>query len=355
MTGEAGSVRPVRQEAEPATEDVTEVAPGILRMQLPISMPGLGHVNTYALLDDKGVALVDPGVPGEESWKALLSRLKTAGIPLKRVHTAVVTHSHFDHFGGAAQLADEAGAGVLAHASFTTWGDDIECTDPNHDHGDPALRTKREWTGKTPWGTESHGPTKEQLEEFRMKRKEGRPMFEAPHVTKRVHDGDVIELAGREWFVKHTPGHTVDHVCFHDPTEGVLLSGDHVLPTITPHIGGDTTGDPLEDFFASLESIARTENVNTVLPAHGHPFEDLPGRVKSIHEHHMERLETLRGISTEFEGWASVVAFSEKLFRERSWGPMAESETWAHLEHLRLTDRAEQRLGDGGLLEYLVS
>jgi hypothetical protein len=34
---------------------------------------------------------------------------------------------------------------------------------------------------------------------------------------------------------------------------------------------------------------------------------------------------------------------------------MAESETWAHLEHLRLTDRAEQRTGADGLLEYLVS
>ena len=32
----------------------------------------------------------------------------------------------------------------------------------------------------------------------------------------------------------HTPGHTEDHLCLFDPTEGVMLSGDHVLPTITP-------------------------------------------------------------------------------------------------------------------------
>lgn len=345
----------MRQEAEPATDEVTEVAPGVLRMQLPISMPGLGHVNTYALVDDEGVALVDPGVPGEESWNALLVRLKQAEIPLQRVHTSIVTHSHFDHFGGAAQLAEEAGAAVLAHAAFSTWGGDIECNDPSHDHGDPALRTPKEWTGRTPWGTESQGPTKEQIEEFRTKRAAGRHPFAMPHVTKRVAHGDVVQLAGREWFVHHTPGHTVDHVCFHDPTEGVLLSGDHVLPTITPHIGGNVTGDPLEDFFASLEAIARTQNVTTVLPAHGHPFEDLPGRVKSIHEHHMERLEKLREVGAEFDGWATVVDFSKRLFRERSWGQMAESETWAHLEHLRLTGRAESRINDDGLLAYLVS
>ena len=31
----------------------------------------------------------------------------------------------------------------------------------------------------------------------------------------------------------------------------------------------------------------------------------------------------------------TVVDFMQVLFRERSWGEMAESETYAHLEHLR--------------------
>ena len=53
-----------KQEQEPASEEVTEVADGVLRMQLPISLPGLGHVNCYALVDGDGVALVDPGLPG---------------------------------------------------------------------------------------------------------------------------------------------------------------------------------------------------------------------------------------------------------------------------------------------------
>ena len=83
-----------KQEQEPASSEVTEVAPGVLRMQLPISMPGLGHVNCYALVDSDGVALVDPGLPGEESWAALGDRLRQAGIPMRRVHTTIVTHSH---------------------------------------------------------------------------------------------------------------------------------------------------------------------------------------------------------------------------------------------------------------------
>ena len=53
-----------RQEQEEARPEVTEVAPNVLRMQLPITMPGLGHVNCYALIDGQGAALVDPGLPG---------------------------------------------------------------------------------------------------------------------------------------------------------------------------------------------------------------------------------------------------------------------------------------------------
>ena len=108
-----------KQEQEPASEEVTEVAPGVLRMQLPIALPGLGHVNCYALVDGDGVALVDPGLPGPESWNALMSRLKQAEIPVEQVHTVIVTHSHPDHFGGSSQLREVAGADVLTHEPFT--------------------------------------------------------------------------------------------------------------------------------------------------------------------------------------------------------------------------------------------
>ncbi len=116
MTDTQPRARPPRQEQEPASEEVTEVVPGVLRMQLPIWMPGLGHVNMYGLADDRGLAVIDPGLPGPQSWKALKQRLKTAGYRVKDVHTVVVTHSHPDHFGGAGRIAREAGA-KLDHAS----------------------------------------------------------------------------------------------------------------------------------------------------------------------------------------------------------------------------------------------
>jgi hypothetical protein len=51
-------------------------------------------------------------------------------------------------------------------------------------------------------------------------------------------------------------------------------------------------------------------------------------------------------------GEADVRGYSHRLFRERSWGPMAESETYAHLEHLRVQGRVSAERDAGGLLRY---
>ena len=77
-----------------------------------------------------------------------------------------------------------------------------------------------------------------------------------------------------------------------------MISGDHVLPTITPHISGlGTTVDPLKDFFDSLDLMKSFDDVRMVLPAHGLEFDDLSGRAEAIKRHHEERMEMLRDAS----------------------------------------------------------
>jgi glyoxylase-like metal-dependent hydrolase (beta-lactamase superfamily II) len=124
-----------------------------------------------------------------------------------------------------------------------------------------------------------------------------------------------------------------------------MLSGDHVLPTITPHIGGmQVTGDPLRLFFASLDKVAvHGPHVSVALPAHGHPFTDLAGRAHEIADHHRDRLQRLRDASATFGRPATVAELSVSLFRPQSLGPLAESETYAHLEHLRLAGEMVRR------------
>jgi glyoxylase-like metal-dependent hydrolase (beta-lactamase superfamily II) len=157
----------------------------------------------------------------------------------------------------------------------------------------------------------------------------------------------------------HTPGHTSDHLCLYDPEERLFISGDHVLPSITPHIAGASPGggaehtDPLARFFESLRRM-HDFDVRLVLPAHGHPFTDLAGRADHIIEHHHERLDVLR-VAAEEQPTGTVADYMRRLFRERSWGDMAESETFAHLEHLRLLGEASVEERDGLLVYDLAS
>jgi glyoxylase-like metal-dependent hydrolase (beta-lactamase superfamily II) len=376
--------RPPKQEQEPASEEVTEVAPGVLRMQLPIWMPGLGHVNMYALEDDRGLAVVDPGLPGPQSWKALKRRLNSAGYRLDDIHTVVVTHSHPDHFGGAGRIAREARAKLVTHHAFSTWtvkgpspqralsegearrlemeaaqyaqqvdvGEEIPTIyDPDvvPDDTDETEATATPWGATTPWGTTNQGPPLKRRVMIRAMRL----LFSPPEPTDRVHHGERLLLVDREWFVVHTPGHTVDHLCLWDPSTGTLLTGDHVLPSITPHVSGVRKADSLKSYLATLDLVAQLDGVKLGLPAHGHPFADVPGRVTAIKEHHAERMEQLREAGLAI-GPATVVDLSHEVFPKRHWGTMAESETFAHLEHLEHAGLAE-RWEQDGMLYYRMA
>lgn len=368
----------MKQEQLPAEDDAVEVAPGVVRIQLPIMLPGLGHVNCYVLEDERGVTLVDPGLPGPDAHQELTTRLARAGIPASRVHTVLVTHSHPDHFGGAGRLKVEQHCDVVAHEHFATpfdqgdrsYDDDLlELVDvhdapaePTRDRPDRASVLAEVLFGEgdlpeiperpTPWGGEGLRPSDAELEHMRSWDALSKQGLLSLTPTVRVADEEVIRLGRSEWIVVHTPGHTGDHICLFDPVHGTLLSGDHVLPTITPHISGMTPqGDSLAAFFAALRRVAAIEGVTNVLPAHGLPFDDLAGRVDAIIEHHHDRLELLNEIALDLDD-APVQAYSRRLFRERSWGPMAESETFAHLEHLRLDGRLATTRDADGLLRY---
>jgi glyoxylase-like metal-dependent hydrolase (beta-lactamase superfamily II) len=332
--------RAPRQEQEIAGAEVVEVAPGVLRSQLPIDMPGLGHTNCYIIEDSRGVALVDPGLPGRSTRRAITARLATAGVPMRRVHTVIVTHSHPDHYGGAQFVRAESGAEIVTHRRFELIWDrldpgDLDAEATAEDRADTAGEA-RSIFDPPPWGGEPMRMSP-RLRAWRLLATRMPRFVRIPRPTVRVDDGATMQLAGREWFAVHTPGHTVDHLCLFDPAEGVLLSGDHVLPTITPHISGFGPGDALASFFSSLDKVAALgPDVRVVLPAHGHPFDDLAGRAESIKDHHRARLELVRTASRDAGHPLSVQEVSSVLFSPRAQGPMADSETFAHLEHLRL-------------------
>jgi glyoxylase-like metal-dependent hydrolase (beta-lactamase superfamily II) len=171
-----------------------------------------------------------------------------------------------------------------------------------------------------------------------------RPLV-APDVL--LDDGDTADVPGWGLTAVWTPGHTPGHLCFHLPAERLLLSGDHVLPTITPHISisrSDRGGDPLGDFLDSLEKVAGLD-ATEVLPAHRHRFTDLAARSEAIRRHHLDHLTDIEAILAD--GPASLWQIAARLTWNRPWEQFslvlrrsAVNETAAHLRYLTRRGRA---------------
>lgn len=345
-----------KSEQAPAEETVTDLGQGILRMQLPIAMPGLRHVNMYGLVDDRGLAIIDVGVPGPMTWKAVQRRLKDAGFKVSDVHTVIVTHSHPDHFGCAGRLVHEANAQLVTHNNFRMFWNEKQPPTCNHGDTDMAhddsLPEGNPFMEPNPWDGHTRdrmGPPRSRRVMYRLMR--SRLVFgnyAVPEPARRVRTGDVLRLAGRDMFAVHTPGHTLDHLCIHDPEGEVVFTGDHVLPHITPYISGVAGGtNPLKDYFASLERTAALPDVQRALPAHGVVIDEPQARCHEIIDHHHDRFDRLKKGSADLGKAASVRELSQFLFHPDKIGPMADGECYAHLEYLRIAGRAEMHIENG--------
>jgi glyoxylase-like metal-dependent hydrolase (beta-lactamase superfamily II) len=363
----------MREERQPPQAEVVEVAPGVLRIQLPMNMPGLGHVNCYAIEDRRGIALIDPGTPSIRSWRVLQQKLDQAGLPMQRVHTVVVTHSHPDHYGAAQRIRERTGAELVTHENFKTYWDPHEEDDFVREVAVPsdyevqlgaieralmkvANRERHSpFDRPLPWGGPPPDNEWRERLKWRIKPLLLSKLWQPPKPSTRVIDGESMMLGDQEWVSLYTPGHTNDHLCLYEPAGGVFISGDHLLPTITPHISGLTTQKrPLGDFLVSLERMYEFDDVKVVLPAHGLHFEGLARRAKEIIEHHDQRMATLVNAGQLApENELTVPEYSKHLFKEASWGPMADSETFAHLEHLRQNGRVAAR-AHAGELRYRI-
>jgi glyoxylase-like metal-dependent hydrolase (beta-lactamase superfamily II) len=119
-----------------------------------------------------------------------------------------------------------------------------------------------------------------------------------------------------------------------------MLTGDHVLPRITPNIGlhPQSGDDPLGSFLTSLDKLAPYD-CDEVLPAHEHRFVGLQARLAELTEHHEHRFDEVLGAIRAGHDTAWEVAGHMKW--SRSWDRiegfmrrMAVSEAMAHIRAL---------------------
>lgn len=170
------------------------IAPGVWR----IPTAPLDLVNTFAFVEPDGqVTLVDTGL--KRAPARIVAGLAAIGRAPSDVTRILLTHSHSDHGGGAAQLARETGGTVTVHAA------------------DADFVRRGERAPFNRWSAVG-----------RLLDRMSAKAFAPVEVGHELHDGEVLPVLGGLRVV-HTPGHTPGHVSLlHQPT-GVLVTGDAIF------------------------------------------------------------------------------------------------------------------------------
>lgn len=297
---------------------------GIHSIPAPLPFPSPTWVNCYVIEGDDGLVLIDCGCDWEPGHEALTRGIAEVGLADVPLRTLIVSHLHPDHVGMADRVRAETGARLLMHR---------RASGRMSVYNDTAgfVRRNLELAAR-------HGVPDESAAALAGSR--DRPGFMPPLQPPElvVDDGDVIPLAAdRHLTVLHTPGHEPAHICLQDSTTGVVFSGDHVLPRISPVIPFDEDyEDMLGDYLASLLRLLELP-IGMTYPAHGGIVERGSARVEQILLHHERRLDQMREKATISPTTAWLLV--NELFRphlEPDHQRLALRETVAHLEHLRL-------------------
>lgn len=311
--------------------DPEPVAPGVHRIALPLPTDGLRAVNVYVIEDDDGLVMVDGGWALPESREILLAALVSIGRDVREIRRVLATHIHRDHYTQAVALRTEFGASVALGVGE---GPSLEALLKDR----PGILERRAQLLRRHG---ARGLSEGMLLEGRSSRV-APPVFEAPDEWLR---SGPVRLSRRTMVAVETPGHTRGHLVFHDPDAGLLFSGDHVLPHITPSIGFEPQRPelPLRDYLASLERVLSLPDA-VLLPAHGPAGGTSHARVHALLDHHGRRLSdthdaVIAGCSTA----AEVAAVVRWTGRGRAFSDLesfdqilAVLETAAHLDVLVL-------------------
>jgi glyoxylase-like metal-dependent hydrolase (beta-lactamase superfamily II) len=313
--------RPGHGETLPLADGVTW-----LRMPLPFS---LDHINLYLLRDTGGWVIVDTGLD-TNTTRGVWRRVFADGMDNDPATHVVVTHLHPDHAGCANFLVSEFDVDL-----WMTRDEYLLCRVLIADTGAAAPPEGERFYRAAGFTNEQIGLYKENFGMF------GKFVKGMPQSYRRMQDGERLEFAGHEWDVIVGRGHSPEHACLYDRQRNILISGDQILPTISPNISVWPTephANPLGDFFTSIDRLERELDEDVlVLPAHGKPFRGAHVRLEELRKEHTERLEIL--LDNARQPRRVVDVFPDLFGRAINDGNriMATGEALAHLLYLVAT------------------
>jgi len=304
---------------------IDEVLPNIFCLKIPLPHNPLGVLNSYLINGRERKLLIDTGFNWPECRSALLQGIAELGLKLEDLEF-LITHVHADHSG---LLFDLAPPGSVVYASQRDADELRACFTNTY-----WQEVDREF-GLYGFPQNRLGSEANQIKSYISGHDLG---------FVYLQEGTVLEAGGYRFTCIMTPGHSPGHVCLYDREHKVLISGDHILPDISPNITlWRNVEDSLGDYLQSLDRIDRME-VELVLPGHRGFIRDCHGRIQELREHHRARLDEIMEILKA--GAMDAYQIAGRMtwdLNYSSWDEFPPFQRWfatgeaiAHLQHLLL-------------------
>jgi len=226
---------------------VTPVDTAVTRIEEPYADPWIS-ANSWHIRGADVDVVFDTGLGVQSLRDELVSRFG-------REPVAILSHAHLDHRGSAHEFAE-------------CWAHELE---PTETTGQGTLSGARLLEILGIRAGEDDPPAEVMLTAvpyagYDIDAYELRPV----RPTRRLRDGDRIDLGDRTLTVLHLPGHTPGSIALYDPEHRMLFTGDVVYDPVEELLD-DLTGSDIAQYRASMRRL-RELDVDTVHAGHGESF-----------------------------------------------------------------------------------
>jgi glyoxylase-like metal-dependent hydrolase (beta-lactamase superfamily II) len=343
-------------ETLPEAGQPLEVARGLywIRMPLPFA---LDHINLWLMRDEidgqAGWTIIDCGIADttiKANWEHVFEQY-LEGLPVLRV---IVTHFHPDHVG----LSDW----ICTGGDKQRW--DVRLWMSLGEYMTARTLSMGDVSGSSAGGEAAarhfmlHGLQDEDaIAQIRARTDYYSKLVpKVPDAYRRLREGDTVAIGGRDWRIITGFGHSSEHCALYNAQDGVLISGDMVLPRISTNISVfdvEPEANPLAWFLESLERYAPLPTDTLVLPSHGKPFRGLQTRLGQLRDHHAARLDEVReACAAKPCSAADILPLMFKRKLDTHQMTFAMGEALAHLHLLWHAGEVRRLRGEDGIIRF---